>query len=151
MQLIKLLSIIKHEGNRLLQIRNFPMITDSISSYPSLHLEYLRVLWLIPSSPRVTLLFGRVARGIPTPILQLFNFILKPQASTIIINVTCFLPFYLFPMLTAKQINVIFTFFCFNCLSYNFNDFYRMEPYSTSRPCKWFGYNVDLTQSSLVK
>ena len=54
----------------------------SLSSYPSPHLEHLRFLWLIPSSPRVTFLLGPRARGIPTPILQLFNFIIDPRAPT---------------------------------------------------------------------
>ena len=82
MQLIKLLPTIKRGGNKLLQTRNFPY-DNSLSSYPSLHLEHLRVLWLIPSSPQVIFLIGLVARGFPTPILQLFNFIIDPQAPTI--------------------------------------------------------------------
>ena len=54
------------------------MIIDSLSSYPSFHLERLWVLWLILSSPRVTSLLGPMDHGIPILILQLFNFILGP-------------------------------------------------------------------------
>ena len=67
------------------------MTTDFFSLDPHSHLECLRVLWLIPSSPRVTFLLEPMACGIPTPMLQLFNFILGPWAPTIIIIIIIYM------------------------------------------------------------